>query len=439
MIELRADQRDLVRSLALAFAGASRRVLVQAATGAGKGTIAAHVMARRAAADRSSLFICHREEINLDIRSRLVAAGAPSVRLLMGDHVEGSTTAAVTVASIQTLDARPEIPTLDPSLVVWDECHRTKSASYARVAARFADALHLGLSATPARADGQPLDFFERLIPGAQIQVLVAAGLLAPIRVFAPDEQTDDLSADPLDVVEAGTPTVLFASSVLESIRLCAVARTRGLRAVHVDGRTKDEPRREAIAAFNRGEIDLLCNYRLLTEGVDLPGCAAIVLATKVDSIVAYLQSIGRARRPQLGKVATLHDLHGSLWTHGHPDQDRTFSLEGRAISAIDPLAPVAQCPTCLAWGPPGRCPCGAERAVKPPKPVRVTKRELREQRLAAQPQRGALWDAWVSIVQQTIARGRKPQGAALEYHRRFGSFPRWTFAMAAQAAKGAA
>jgi superfamily II DNA or RNA helicase len=83
--------------------------------------------------------------------------------------------------------------------------------------------------------------------------------------------------------------------------------------------------------------VRLVFNPMILTEGWDCPPCSIVMIARGCDSMSTYLQMIGRALRPsekraKPGERAKLIDLRGWSWAHGLPDEDREYSLEGRAM-----------------------------------------------------------------------------------------------------------
>ncbi len=438
MLSLRDDQRDVVDRLFAAIRSGSRRPLAQGPTGWGKGSVAAWVLARAAEKDARGAFVCHREEINLDLVQRLRAAGVPSVRVIMGDTAEGDADAAVTVASVQTLDARDLVL---PRVRVfwWDEAHRAAAPSYTRTGERHPDAYHIGSSATPARADGRPLTFFDTIIQGPQIQECVAAGRLAPCSVFAPAEATEGLADRPEDVYPVGRPGVVFAANREHGRALRTLLRRKGIRAEYLDG---DTPNRHAIIRrFNAADdCDVLVNFRLLTEGVDLPRAEVCMWACRVGSTVAYLQGIGRVRRPLEGKHAIVYDLCGSLWLHGHPDADRSYSLGddgGPAIKLKEALLSCVQCKNCLSWTAASKECLACGHMAPPPRAPKITKAELREQRLERQPREGEDYELWSTLVQRQRERGYRPQWAAIQFKQQRGRWPRWSLKQVPEVTNG--
>ncbi len=423
MVTLRPDQRIAVEALYAHLRAGVRRVLVQAPTGWGKGTVAAELLRRCEAQGRKALFVSHLADINRDIAARAKAYGCQRVGVMMGSAPEGDADPAVVVATVQTLFARRvERPAAD--LVLWDECHRAAASSYADVRAAYPGAVHVGFSATPERADGATLgDAFDVLVPGPSPLELVALGCLAPVRVLAPTETTQALAREPWEAWPGGSPGVLFAHSLAHS-RECAeqLLTLRGIRAAHVDADTKD--REALIRAFNDGALDVLCCYRLFVEGVDVPRAEVVMLATLFGHAGGYLQAVGRGRRVAAGKVGcTVVDLRGNVHRHGLPDEARTYHLDGEAIRRAEKLPSIVQCRKCHAWGPGGQTcsACGAQ--LPPPPPPKVLARDLVEVRTKAD-STDDRFARLVRFVRDAMARGSNPWSAAHRYRGTYGEAP---------------
>jgi superfamily II DNA or RNA helicase len=421
-VVLRSDQRAAVEALYAHLRAGVRRVLVQAPTGWGKGTVAAELMRRAEAQGKRAVFISHLADINRDIAARARAYGCQRVGVLMGSAPEGDENPAVVVATVQTLFARrAERPAAD--LVIWDECHRAAASSYADVRAAYPAAAHVGFSATPERADGATLgDAFDALIPGPSPLELVALGCLAPVRVLAPTETTQALARDPAEAWPAGSPGVLFAHSLAHSRECADRLRARGIRAAHVDADTRD--REHLIRAFNAGELDVLSCFRLFVEGVDVPRAEVVMLGTLFGHAGAFLQAVGRGRRVAPSKAGcTVVDLRGNVHRHGLPDEARTYHLDGEAIRRAERLPSIVQCKQCHAWGPGGQVcsACGAQ--LPPPPPPRVLARDLVEVR--ARTDSGE--DRFARLcrfVADAVAKGRNPWSAAHRYRGTYGETP---------------
>ncbi|MEJ7728195.1 MAG: DEAD/DEAH box helicase family protein [Polyangiaceae bacterium] len=420
-------------------------VLNIAPTGSGKGDMITDWLRRTAGWGRRALFAVHLEEIALDVRDRLAAAGVPS-RVLLGHHDPGAEDSPVTIASWQTLHAREVALPVD--LFIQDEAHRAKAATCLAVLARHHVARRLGFTATGQRGDGSGLGDagYQVIVQGPQVGELVAAGHLAPCRVLAPDAFSEALADDPAEVwvrEAAGAPGLVFASSLSHSRAIAEALRARGVRALHVDSDTPSEQRTWAVLALEDGSLDVICNFRLFVEGVNVRRAAVVMLASAFSHDGPYLQSIGRGRRVHASKpLCLVLDLRGNIHRRGHPDLDREYSLTGVACRPVEALTAVVCCKSCLSWQRPFRTcrECGA--ALPPPKPPRVSKKELREQRLARVPRSGDAWERWVQLVETQRDRGYKPQWAAIQWHQTTGAWPRFTVAMVPErpgAAAGAA
>ncbi len=62
------------------------------------------------------------------------------------------------------------------------------------------------------------------------------------------------------------------------------------------------QERKEIISQYNKGNIDVLCNCQLLTEGFDDPGIENIIISRPTKSKALFCQMIGRGLRPNMNK-----------------------------------------------------------------------------------------------------------------------------------------
>ena len=110
--------------------------------------------------------------------------------------------------------------------------------------------------------------------------------------------------ADEMAKTCADRKTVVFLPLVKTSQKFRDILCSRGFRAAEVNGESPD--RAEILAAFDRGEYNVLCNSMLLTEGWDCPSvnCVVVLRPTKVRSL--YSQMVGRGTRQFPGKTDLL-------------------------------------------------------------------------------------------------------------------------------------
>ncbi len=376
-VRLRPYQEQAIAKVHARVAAGVKRLVIVAPTGSGKTTIAAHLIVKAVERDQRVLFMAHRRELISQAYNRLLQFGIPEDQLgvVMGTDKRRRPGARVQVASVATLRNRPK-PHAD--IVFVDECHRSISKSYRDIAAHYPKALHLGLTATPYRANGAGLsDAYDELIQVSSPKELIAQGFLVEPRVFtAPPDALPDLSgvrtkrgdydqktlADAVDdkalvgnLVDhwmrhaKGMRTVAFAVSVAHSQHITEQFKQAGVAAEHLDGETPSDERAAMLARLELGAITVLVNCGVLAEGWDQPSVKCAILARPTRSTGLYLQQAGRILRPWNGQQAIILDHGGCVLQHGLPQDDRQFSLKTRKKRSTNSSAPVRTCPSCFA------------------------------------------------------------------------------------------
>ena len=128
-----------------------------------------------------------------------------------------------------------------------------------------------------------------------------------------------------------------------------------------------DRLRAKLIEDLGAGRLDVLTSCDIVSEGTDIPVVTAAILLRPTQSESLYLQQVGRVLRPAPGKShAIILDHVGNVITHGLPDMDRDWTLDGsprRGKKRDEPAPSVRQCPQCFAAHAPAPvCPaCGHE------------------------------------------------------------------------------
>jgi DNA repair protein RadD len=123
--------------------------------------------------------------------------------------------------------------------------------------------------------------------------------------------------------------TVAFACSVGHSVHLRDEFIKSGVRAEHIDGSTPKPERDATLARLASGEIELVTNCMVLTEGWDLPEVAACILARPTRKMGLYRQMIGRVLRPAPGKAdAIILDHSGAVFRHGFAEDHVEWTLD---------------------------------------------------------------------------------------------------------------
>ena len=333
-----------------AYREGKRSIVIVAPTGSGKTRMFCRLACGGEAKGSRVLVLAHREELIEQTVGTLQEEGVTAGVIAPWAQ---SSTAHVQVASVQTLLARGNYPEAD--IVIPDECHHHVSSEWVQILRHYQSrkALIIGATATPQRGDGVALgNVFDAMIVACQPRALIASGHLVPVRVFRPTRMTKSLAEHPIEALrtigKGRKRTIIFAASVEHADKLAHEANAIGLRAASVDGQTPRDRRRAIIAAFRRGDLDILTNMLVLTEGFDCRETDCIILARGMTTEGTLMQACGRGMRKSPGKRDCLVlDLRGCTHELGLPDDDRRFSLEGRAIQRAAQLEPIIQCPEC--------------------------------------------------------------------------------------------
>ena len=392
MIELRPYQNGAIENLKSALASGKKRVLLQAATGAGKTIIACEMIRRATSKEKRVIFIAHRKEIISQTSGKLDAFGIEH-GVIMANHARVNNH-AVQVASIQTLTRRDKP---QANLVIIDECHLSVSDSFQKIIEHYHDATIIGLTATPIRLDGRGLgEIYRDIVQVVPMTQLIEEGHLVKPRVFAPftpdmknvrkskGDYDANETANLMDRKEitanivkhwsmsaADRKTIVFASSVEHSKNIVSEFTDNGISAKHLDANTPANERDQTLQAWREGKFTVLSNMGLFIEGLDVPAASCCILARSTKSLTIYLQAVGRVMRPHESKTdCIILDCAGLTYEHGFVDDAREWTLNGKIKKPKDDVPAVHICESCFAAYSkaqhPNECPeCGFETPVE--------------------------------------------------------------------------
>lgn len=337
-VPLRPYQAEAVEAVLAGRERGLSRMLLSMATGAGKTFTAVH-LTERVGLPRT-LFLVHRDELATQAAAAYRAVD-PSLVVGVVKAERDDIYAPVMIASAQTLAVGSRLERLRRAIteglfIISDEAHHDMSPSRRRAIETLAPTLLVGLTATPSRADKVGLDsIYEEIVYHLPMLPLIAMGKLAPLVGLRIDTETDldavhtragELAEDEL-VAAVDTPgrnalivqsyqrhaagrsrTVAFCVNVAHAEHLATAFRDAGIRAACVFGHTPTEERRATLEAFGKGEIPVLVNVMVLSEGYDEPGIDCILWARPTKSQGLYIQCIGRAARKSeaTGKTSAL-------------------------------------------------------------------------------------------------------------------------------------
>ena len=310
-----------------------KRQILSAPTGSGKTYCGMYLMQEAAAKYSKTAFICDRVAL-IDQTSALLDEHGIPHGVIQAGHWRWRPYERVQVCSAQTL-ARRGIAE-DLKLIIVDECH-----SLYRTTTQFVmnhpDIVTVGLTATPfTKGLGK---IYTRVVNVSTTDELVAAGYLAPLKIFAAvpidmkgarlkfdgEWADDEIEKRAMvivgDVVSEWTKktqehfggpvkTLLFSASVAHGEALCEQFQAAGHNFQQVsykDG--NDERRRALIEEFRKPDSDIrgLVSVEALAKGFDVPDILCGVSCRPYrKSLSGHIQQMGRAMRSYPGKSFAL-------------------------------------------------------------------------------------------------------------------------------------
>jgi DNA repair protein RadD len=472
MTDLRPYQHNVIADFERERAAGKRRIITVAPTASGKTVIGAAIIKQHVADYQNVLVLAHRREIIGQTSRKLHDQGIAHGIIQAGfDHLSRPME-RVQVASVQTLTARAvrtermKLPVAE--LLVIDECHHTPAESYRKIIAAYPDAVLLGLTATPCRGDGRGLGgIFEVIIEAPQVAELVALGYLVKTRVYAPPApDLKNIRVQAGDYVESQLAermdrpkligdivthwlkygerrkTVAFTVNVAHSLHLRDRFVEAGVRAEHIDGSTPKPERDSTLARLASGEIELVSNCMVLTEGWDMPEVACCILARPTRKMGLFRQMIGRVLRPAPNKAdAIILDHSGAVFRHGFAEDHVEWTLDPdtRAESTAHKLreangyaSRLIDCTNCGAVREAGK-PCFhcGFMPQRPPRNVTIAAGELglvdggrKVKTDLHDPATRARWHNMLSYIARQ--RGYSSKWPTINYKEKFGTWPPW-------------
>lgn len=358
---LRDYQNEIIQRIEKAIAKGYRRIMLQLPTGAGKTRCFVELAKRHkekpyVGGVPNCLVVAHRKEL-ID---QAVNALGREIRNkweigVIRSKVNENRNSTIQVASIQSL-IRRDFP--KAGLVIIDEAHHATAKSYQTIINHYGEAIILGVTATPARTDGKGFkDSFEILIKGPTIKKLTVQNHLCPYKLYAYSKQRINTSsvkiqagdydlnelADAVsrskvraDLVQTWQQhafekrTVVFAVNVELSKQYAEIYNTSGYKAEHIDGTTPEQERAAILKRFAKGETKILCNCNIVTEGFDLPEMECVQIVRPTQSVIFWLQMVGRSLRTSKDKThAIILDHTDNYQRLGLPDSEHNWSLDG--------------------------------------------------------------------------------------------------------------
>ena len=341
-------------------------VLFQMPTGTGKTRLFSSIISDIKAwsalrsIDCRILIIAHRIELIDQISENLQRYRIPHGVIAGGR--ERNLRQYVQVASIQTITHHANVDAigeLDIRFIIIDEAHHSVANSYRKLWRMFPGAKKLGVTATPWRMNGAGfVSLYERLITSKPIKEFITEGWLSPYnfysvrgesiegqrissitefdvegdhKISALEKEMDTMQIrarllDSYNKLAKGKKGIIYSISRKHSDHICEEYKNAGFKIVAIDSTTPRDVRRLYVQRFKNGQIDIIVNVDIFSEGFDCPDIEFIQLARPTKSLVKYLQQVGRGLRPTSGKTTCIIlDNVGSCLKFGLPNEDRPW------------------------------------------------------------------------------------------------------------------
>ena len=371
--------------------------IVVAPTGAGKTIMLSALVGERYKDGKKILVMQHRDELVDQNKSKFERINPYITTSIVNGTVKNWDGNAIfsmvqTISRERNLRDRPKF-----DMIVVDESHHAAADTYLRVINAVKEdnpnAEIVGFTATPNRGDGKGLrSVFNNCSHQIEITTLIREGFLVPPKSYVVDcgvgDQLNNVSRKgndfDMEQVEAimnhkvinekvvtewieraeGRKTVVFCSTVKHAEDLLESFVEHNIDAKLVTGETPKDERAETLHELAYGDLKVVVNVSVLTEGFDAPAVSCIVLTRPCSQKGTMVQMIGRGLRtidpeefPGVVKTdCVVLDFGTSVLTHGSLED--AVDLDDREKGE----APLKECPECESYVPMGvqECPvCG--------------------------------------------------------------------------------
>ena len=262
---------------------------------------------------------------------------------------------SVKAMSIQWLMRHYDEIEEEPGMIVIDEAHHALAKTYKEMWERFPKAKFLGLTATPCRLNGKGFtDLFDVLVQSWAVPEFISKGRLATydfvsiksdcvtqrlIDSLQKRGADGDYQNKEMDMLLNKKPSIerlyqsleefgkdrkgiVYAINISHAQKITKLYQEHGLKAIAIDSKTPVTERQQDIEAFKKGDIQVLVNVDIFSEGFDCPDVEFVQLARPTLSLAKYLQMVGRGLRVAKGKKnCVIIDNVGLYRVFGLPSQ----------------------------------------------------------------------------------------------------------------------
>jgi len=304
--------------------------LVVAPTGAGKTIMLSALVGKRYNKNNNILILQHRDELVSQNSSKFHKVN-PALTSSMYNATQKDWSGDATFAMVQTLSRENNLATMPKiDMIVVDEAHHTVADTYQRIinAAKSANegVQVVGFTATPNRGDKKGLrGIFSNCSHQIEISTLINEGFLVRPKTYVIDVGVQDelrnvrktIADFDMDQVEKimnrrainqrvvdewlnkayDRKTIVFCSTIKHAQDLCEEFVDAGVVAATVTGDTPKDEREEILNELAHGDMQVVVNVAVLTEGFDAPPVSCVILTRPCSYKATMVQMIGRGLR----------------------------------------------------------------------------------------------------------------------------------------------
>lgn len=368
----------------------NKNTLGVANTGFGKTIALSAIAGNYIRKNKRAIVLAHRDELTNQNSEKFLRVN-PNSTVSFFDATRKDWTGQIVFSMVQTLSQPKNLETMSFfDLMVIDEVHHAPSATYKKTIDRAKQVNPeidiLGATATPERSDKKGLaSIFNNVADIVTIGEMVREGFLVPPRGMVIDLGTQDAlsrvkkTANEYDQAEveaiqnttinnimivdkwkelaSDRRTVAFCSTVQHSLDVRDAFRDAGVVSEAVHGGLSRKERAAILAAFDRGEINVLTNPMLLTEGWDSQICSCVMLLRISSHKSTVIQMVGRGLRTidsnlhpgWTKKDCIVLDFGISLISHGDLESEVKLRHDKKSK---DTEKRKKKCPSCVAEVP---------------------------------------------------------------------------------------
>ena len=223
------------------------------------------------------------------------------------------------------------------TIVICDEAHTALGEKTSASIRQWQGPIFVGMTATGALIARHVTDLFPTQTSRFDLAQAARRGVIAPLRCvrippgvgvrsiskvplrkgevdqdFDQEELAALLDQTPFNLAIADLyktrfkdlPGVVYTAGVRHAYNVAEAFKAQGIKAKAVSGETPKRELTRILAAYERGEIDVLCNAQLLAEGWNSPRATVCMHLAPTASRRIYQQRVGRVTRRQQGKEA---------------------------------------------------------------------------------------------------------------------------------------